>query len=85
MKTKRSSQILIALLAITTLLLSACSAETQTGNNDGFLHKYFVEPFSISIHYIAELFDGNYGLSIILVTLIIRLVLMPLMLKQYKN
>jgi YidC/Oxa1 family membrane protein insertase len=85
MNTKRSSHILIALLALTTLLLSACSAETQNGNNDGFFHKYFVEPFSISIHYIAELFDGNYGLSIILVTLIIRLVLMPLMLKQYKN
>lgn len=82
MKTKRTSLIFI-LLALTTLLLSACSA--QPGKSDGFFHTYFVEPFIVSIQFIAELFNGNYGLSIILVTLIIRLILMPLMLKQYKN
>jgi YidC/Oxa1 family membrane protein insertase len=85
MKTKRSSFILLAMLTLTTFLLSACSSQAQSGNNDGFFHKYFVEPFSVSIHYLAELFNGNYGLSIILVTLIIRLILMPLMLRQYKN
>jgi YidC/Oxa1 family membrane protein insertase len=85
MKTKRSSLILLAMLSLTTLLLSACSSQAQSTNNDGFFHKYFVEPFAITIHYLAELFNGNYGLSIILVTLVIRLILMPLMLRQYKN
>lgn len=84
MKTKRSSLILLAMLSLTTLL-SACSSQAQSANNDGFFHKYFVEPFAITIHYLAELFNGNYGLSIILVTLVIRLILMPLMLRQYKN
>jgi YidC/Oxa1 family membrane protein insertase len=83
MKNKRSS-LLIIFVAITISLLSACSA-TPDGKSDGFFHTYFVEPFIVSIHFIAEFFNGNYGLSIILVTLIIRLVLMPLMLKQYKN
>ncbi|WP_144547161.1 membrane protein insertase YidC [Bacillus sp. X1(2014)] len=86
MKNKQSSFIIVTLLALTTLLLSACSSQAQNGNNNsGFFHTYFVEPFSTFIHYLAELFNGNYGLSIILVTLIIRLALMPLMLRQYKN
>jgi YidC/Oxa1 family membrane protein insertase len=82
MKNKSSLPTLV-LVALTTILLSACSA--ADGKGDGFFHTYFVEPFIVSIHFIAELFNGNYGLSIILVTLIIRLILMPFMLKQYKN
>ncbi|MDQ1001979.1 YidC/Oxa1 family membrane protein insertase [Neobacillus niacini] len=82
MKNKSSLPTLL-LVALTTILLSACSA--ADGKGDGFFHTYFVEPFIVSIHFIAELFNGNYGLSIILVTLIIRLILMPFMLKQYKN
>lgn len=82
MKNKTSLPIVL-LLALTTILLSACSA--ADGKGDGFFHTYFVEPFIVSIHFLAELFNGNYGLSIILVTFIIRLLLMPFMLKQYKN
>lgn len=33
----------------------------------------------------AEFFNGNYGLSIIMMTFIIRLILLPLTIKQYKN
>ncbi|EKN66079.1 membrane protein insertase YidC [Schinkia azotoformans] len=44
-----------------------------------------VNPFLQAIHGIAVLFNDNYGISIIVITLIIRLVLMPFMLKQYKN
>jgi YidC/Oxa1 family membrane protein insertase len=82
MKNKTSLPVVL-LLALTTILLSACSA--ADGKGDGFFNTYFVEPFTVSIHFLAELFNGSYGLSIILVTLIIRLILMPFMLKQYKN
>nr|WP_263326126.1 membrane protein insertase YidC [Neobacillus sp. Marseille-Q6967] len=82
MKNKRSLPLLI-LFSLTVFLLSGCSASGVKG--DGFFHTYFVEPFAVSIHFIAEFFNGNFGLAIILVTLIIRLALMPLMLKQYKN
>ncbi|AZU62986.1 membrane protein insertase YidC [Neobacillus mesonae] len=85
MKLNKTSIISIVLLMATTILLSACSAQAQSGNNSGFFHHYFVEPFSNIINAIANLFNGNYGLAIILVTLIIRLALMPLMLRQYKN
>jgi YidC/Oxa1 family membrane protein insertase len=82
MKIKNSLPTLL-LLTFTTLLLSACSA--ADGKGDGFFNTYFVEPFTVSIHFLAEFFNGSYGLSIILVTLIIRLILMPFMLKQYRN
>lgn len=41
--------------------------------------------FSGAIHILANVFGGSFGLSIIALTFIIRLVLMPMMLKQYKN
>ncbi|MEH7354502.1 membrane protein insertase YidC [Neobacillus drentensis] len=85
MKTKRSSILLAALLVLPTLLLSACSSQTQNGSSDSFFQTYFVHPFSYIIHATAELFNGNYGLAIIILTIIIRLILMPLMLRQYKN
>src|SRR3954469_24399127 len=81
MKNKHS--LLLLLLSLTTMFLSACSA--ADGKGDGFFNTYFVEPFAVSIHFLAELFNGSYGLSIILITLIIRLILMPFMLKQYRN
>jgi YidC/Oxa1 family membrane protein insertase len=85
MKTKRSTLVIMALLSITTLLLSACSAQTTNGKSTGFFQTYFVHPFALFIKYVADMFNGNYGIAIILVTIIIRLVLMPLMLRQYKN
>ncbi|WP_160721080.1 membrane protein insertase YidC [Bacillus sp. USDA818B3_A] len=88
MKKKRSSLMLSGIFIFAILLLSACSSQasqTQTTNKTGFFQTYFVHPFSTIIHSTAEFFGGNYGLAIIAVTLIIRLVLMPLMLKQYKN
>ncbi|CAH2714316.1 Membrane protein insertase MisCB [Neobacillus rhizosphaerae] len=85
MKKKRSSLIIIALLAFTTLVLSACSSQGQSGKSDGFFQHYFVNTFSTIIKTVADLLHGNYGLAIIIVTIVIRLILMPLMLKQYKN
>ena len=48
-------------------------------------HTYIVNPLTAMIDFNATLFDGNYGLAIILMTLIIRLVIMPLTVKQYKT
>lgn len=45
----------------------------------------FVQPFVKSISFFGQLFHGNYGLSIILMTVLVRLALMPLMMKQYKD
>lgn len=79
---KYKLKILIVLL-FTVIFLSACSA--QNGNNVGFFHTFVVLPFENLIHTTANLFGGNFGLSIIFITLIIRLILMPMMLKQTKK
>lgn len=50
-----------------------------------FFQTVFVNTFSNAIHTIAIFFNGSFGLSIIFLTLIVRLLLMPLMLKQYKG
>ncbi|MGG0719382.1 membrane protein insertase YidC [Robertmurraya massiliosenegalensis] len=79
---KNKYKVLIILL-LSTVLLSACSA--QEGNGEGFFNTFLVSPFESLIHGTANLFGGNFGLSIIFITLIIRLLLMPMMLKQTKK
>lgn len=76
--------IVIGLVLIT---LTGCGQTNEPINAEttGFFNHYVVYPFSFLIKALANLFDGNYGLSLILMTLIIRLALMPLMMKQYKN
>lgn len=83
MKTKSSLFLGVIFFLLSSILLTGCQA--QNGSNDGFFQHYLVDPFTSAIHFAATLFGGNYGLSIILITLIIRLILLPFMLKQYKN
>lgn len=75
---------LLLMLAVGSMLLSACGTTTSQ-NSDGFFQKFLVEPFASLIHGVAVLFHDNYGIAIIMITLAIRLLLMPLMLKQYKK
>ena len=65
-----------------TFVLSGCSA---TSNSKGMFHNLLVNPMTAMINFNATLFHGNYGLAIILMTLIIRFVIMPLTIKQYKT
>ena len=51
----------------------------------GIWNEYMIYPLSLFIKYLAELFDGNYGLAIVLLTLIVRFAIMPLMFKQQKR
>lgn len=76
-------------LALLPLLLSACSTnakvtpiDPQTG---GFFTKYFVYPLSFTLDWFANHLWGQYGLSILVVTLIIRFLILPLTLKQYRS
>ncbi|WP_309122145.1 membrane protein insertase YidC [Paenibacillus sp.] len=79
--------IAFSLLIGIALALSGCGATTAPidANSAGWFDHYFVYSFSRLISYFARLFHGDYGLSIILVTVLIRLALMPLMLRQLKS
>jgi YidC/Oxa1 family membrane protein insertase len=74
---------LIVLLAV----LSGCSQiqEPITPDSTGFWNKYFVYPMSWFITYFSHLYNENYGLAIVTVTLIVRLILLPLNVKQLKS
>lgn len=67
-------------------LLTGCSSINEPldpNTLSGF--DYVVYPFTIFIKTIAHMFHENYGLAIIIITLLIRLVLMPFMVKQMKS
>ncbi|TLS38712.1 membrane protein insertase YidC [Pseudalkalibacillus caeni] len=71
---------LISILLITTvILLSGCST------NEEVLHVAFVDPFTNLIDWLAVKLSGSFGLAIVAITVIIRLILLPLMVKQQKE
>lgn len=74
-------------MLVLVVLLSGCMNVDQpiTTDSEGFWDEYFVYPMSWLITYFAELFGQNYGLGIIIVTIIVRLVLLPLNVKQLKS
>ncbi len=79
----------ISLSFVLILLLSGCSTNAITApidpNTAGFFTKYFVYPLSQSLDWFADHLWGQYGLSILVVTIIIRFIILPLTLKQYRS
>ncbi|MGK9252868.1 membrane protein insertase YidC [Paenibacillus humicus] len=68
------------------LLLAGCGAKgTIDSDTPGFFNHYVVYPLSWVLEHLASFFSDNYGLALIAVTLLVRLVLMPLMLRQYRS
>ncbi len=68
-------------------VLSGCMEVDQdiTNESTGIWNVYFVYPLSWLITFAAESMSENYGLSIVIVTILIRLVLLPLNIKQLKS
>jgi YidC/Oxa1 family membrane protein insertase len=77
--------LLISLVAVT-LLLAGCTEYNQpiSGDSEGFWNEFVVWPLVSVITYFKGLL-GTYGLGIIAVTIIIRLALLPLMIKQTRS
>ncbi|WP_080843614.1 YidC family membrane integrase SpoIIIJ [Cytobacillus gottheilii] len=78
---------LIIGLILVTVLLSGCTEfnEPITSESEGFWNEYIVYPLSLFIVKVAEFAGGSYGLSIIIVTILIRLLILPLMIKQTRS
>ncbi|VDG96655.1 Membrane protein YidC [Lysinibacillus sphaericus] len=72
----------ITMLATAAVLLSGC---TSVEEKRGTFYGIFVKPMDWLLHTLGEAFNGSYGLAIIVITMGIRLILMPLMLKNYKS
>ncbi|MCT2535523.1 YidC family membrane integrase SpoIIIJ [Aquibacillus koreensis] len=76
----------VALFGVVALLAGCTEVDQEiTNESTGIWNQYFVYPLSWLITYTAEMFGEDYGLSIVLVTVLIRLVLLPLNIKQLRS
>ncbi|AXF56498.1 YidC family membrane integrase SpoIIIJ [Salicibibacter kimchii] len=76
----------VMLVALTAVMAGCMNLdEPITENSDGIWDTIFVFPLSWLITTIAEATGENYGLGIIIVTIMIRFLILPLMIKQTKS
>lgn len=68
------------------LFLTACNKSQQTHNHDqGIFNMIFVQPIDKLLLALGHLYGENYGLAIITIVLLIRVLLLPFMVLQVKN
>ncbi|KRL98019.1 membrane protein insertase YidC [Liquorilactobacillus satsumensis] len=82
-KTKRLT--ILPLFFTLALLLSGCVQRTKSGKPYGLIYENLAVPTQHVIEWLSNLFGGSYGWAIITITFIVRMALMPLMLKQSRN
>ncbi|ASS97836.1 MULTISPECIES: YidC family membrane integrase SpoIIIJ [Geobacillus] len=77
----------IILFGALAAVLAGCTEihKPITPESKGFWNEYIVYPLSWLIKYVAGLLGGSFGLSIIVVTILIRLLILPLMIQQTRN
>lgn len=77
---------LVLIITALSVFLAGCSEfnEPISADSEGFWNKYIVWPL-VSLITLFKNLLGTYGYGIIAVTIIIRLVLLPLMVKQAKS
>ncbi len=83
----RSRFYAFALLGIGLLTLTGCGSATGTIDEatPGMFNHYVIYPLSQVIQWLASQFHDNYGFAIMAITIMIRVVLFPLMLRQYRS
>lgn len=76
---------LSGLLFAVILLIAGCSVDPNVNpvDNEGFWDRYFVYPLSVTLDWFSQY--GGYGVSILVVTIIIRTLILPLSIKQYRS
>src|SRR5690625_7819609 len=74
----------VSLLVGVLILLAGCSGDFSPidESTTGFFNQKIVYPFSLLIKWLASKLSGSYGLSIIVITIALRLVILPFMVRQ---
>ena len=80
----------VAILIGALLVLSGCAPTDHTTSTEdllegNFWQKNVVYWFSLMLDTFAQWFQGEYGLSILILTIIVRTLILPLTLKQYRS
>lgn len=82
MKKLTMAVLMVVLMAV----LTGCNmSEPITSDTQGVWNHYFIFPMSLLLTSVADFSGGNYGLAIIVVTILIRLLIFPLVMKQQKT
>ena len=72
------------LLPMSLIMLAGCDYSHKEAQH-GLFYTVFVKPMDALLHVLGHAFNENYGLAIIVIVFILRLILMPLMCIQVKN
>lgn len=77
----------LAFLLIAVIIVgTGCGAVTEPPNpHNGFWEAFFVYPLYFLLVKAKDLLFGQWGLAILVVTLLVRLLILPLTIKQYKS
>ncbi|AVK62885.1 OxaA precursor [Lactobacillus sp. CBA3606] len=84
MKKRKGLTVTLALSSLA-LLLSGCVQVSKAGKPYGFVYDYLARPGQIVMQWLSQLFGNNYGWAIIGLTVIVRLVLLPMMINQQRK
>lgn len=84
MNRKIKNMLLTSFMAFTALFLSGCVRLDDAGNPGGWFYDLLVVPTQELISWLAGLMNGNYGWAIVVFTILVRLIILPLSLKQQK-
>lgn len=74
-----------AIMASAMLFLSGCVQHTTSGKPYGFVYDNLAVPTQHVLVWLSQILGNSLGWAIIVITFIVRLVLMPIMIKQSKN
>lgn len=75
----------VGMLLVAVLILSGCVSYDSAGNPSGWVYEYLGRPTSMVLDWIATTFGGSYGVAIIIVTVITRLLMMPSTINMTKS
>ncbi|WP_057875793.1 membrane protein insertase YidC [Liquorilactobacillus aquaticus] len=84
MKKLKHLTLIPAFLTIS-LLLSGCVQRTKSGKPYGLIYDHLAIPGQHLLVWLSSHLGGSYGWAIIVITFIVRMALLPVMLKQSKN
>jgi YidC/Oxa1 family membrane protein insertase len=84
MKLKKKLLLSAEMMALL-IVLTGCMQYDENKNPTGFIYDYLVVPTGKLIVMLAEMLNGNYGLAIIVITIIVRLAIMPLNFSKIKK
>lgn len=84
MKSKKPLQLGLVVAALLPLL-SGCVQRTKSGKPYGIVYDYLAVPGQHIMEWLANMLGHSYGWAIIVVTVVVRMVLLPLMVKQLRS